>query len=215
MGFEYIVQQGDYLSQIARDHGFSDYRTIWDHPDNQALKLKRKNPNVLLPGDVLVIPDRDLKQQPCATEKRHRFKTQGPGLRLRLVLEDVYKKPIENAKCVLEVENHSDYVTTDGDGRIDYPLPPNAKRASLVIQDAQTPYDSVPIPIKIGHLDPVEELSGQQSRLNNLGYFPGTASEYDEPFRSAVEEFQCDHGLAVDGICGPNTQAKLKEVHGC
>jgi len=33
-------------------------------------------------------------------------------------------------------------------------------------------------------------------------------------FLSAVEEFQCDNGLTVDGDCGPNTQAKLKEVHG-
>lgn len=215
MGFEYVVQQGDHLSQIARDYGFSDYRTIWDHPDNQELKLKRKNPNVLFPGDVLVIPDRDLRQESCATDQRHRFKMQGPGLRLRLVLEDLYRTPIANAKCVLEVENHSRYVITDANGRIDYPLPPQAKRASLVIQDAQTPYDSVPIPIKIGHMDPVEEFSGQQSRLNNLGYFAGTADESDESFLSAVEEFQCDHGLAVDGICGPNTQAKLKEVHGC
>ena len=32
---------------------------------------------------------------------------------------------------------------------------------------------------------------------------------------SAVEEFQCDHGLTVDGKCGSLTQAKLKKVHGC
>jgi peptidoglycan hydrolase-like protein with peptidoglycan-binding domain len=34
-------------------------------------------------------------------------------------------------------------------------------------------------------------------------------------FRSAVEEFQCDHGLTVDGDCGAQTQAKLLSVHGC
>ena len=34
-------------------------------------------------------------------------------------------------------------------------------------------------------------------------------------FLSAIEEFQCDHGLVVDGKCGPATQAKLKQVHGC
>jgi peptidoglycan hydrolase-like protein with peptidoglycan-binding domain len=40
--------------------------------------------------------------------------------------------------------------------------------------------------------------------------------EEDEArFKSAVEEFQCDHGLAVDGKCGPKTQAKLEEIHGC
>jgi murein L,D-transpeptidase YcbB/YkuD len=36
-----------------------------------------------------------------------------------------------------------------------------------------------------------------------------------ERIRLAVEEFQCDHGLKVDGVGGPDTQNKLKEVHGC
>jgi peptidoglycan hydrolase-like protein with peptidoglycan-binding domain len=71
----------------------------------------------------------------------------------------------------------------------------------------------------------VDEVSGQIGRLNNLGY---DAGELDSPvaspeqerhrsehFRSAVEEFQCDHGLLVDGICGARTQAKLEEIHGC
>lgn len=72
------------------------------------------------------------------------------------------------------------------------------------------------IPIKIGHLDPVDEISGQQGRLNNLGYYFGDIDGNDSPrFRMAVEEFQCENGLTVDGICGPNTQAKLKEVYGC
>ena len=34
-------------------------------------------------------------------------------------------------------------------------------------------------------------------------------------FEMAVEEFQCDQGLKVDGICGPQTQAKLKKLYGC
>jgi peptidoglycan hydrolase-like protein with peptidoglycan-binding domain len=54
------------------------------------------------------------------------------------------------------------------------------------------------------------------ARLNNLGYFAGEIENPDQTaFESAVEEFQCDHGVHVDGICGPNTQAKLKKLHGC
>lgn len=54
-------------------------------------------------------------------------------------------------------------------------------------------------------------ISGQSGRLTNLGYFSGDVNQ-PEPadFKSAVEEFQCDHGLAVDGICGPITQASLR-----
>ena len=72
------------------------------------------------------------------------------------------------------------------------------------------------MPTRIGHLDPVEEPSGQMARLTNLGYYLGPEGEIDaHQLRSAIEEFQCDHSLPVDGKCGSQTQAKLKQVHGC
>jgi peptidoglycan hydrolase-like protein with peptidoglycan-binding domain len=65
-------------------------------------------------------------------------------------------------------------------------------------------------------LDPIDILAGQKERLNNLGYFAGDPqTEADEDFRSAVEEFQCDHGLTVDGVLGANTKSRLKQVYGC
>jgi len=217
MATDYTVQQGDYLSKIAKDFGFTDYRVIWNDPDNAELKAKRKNPNVLYPGDKLVIPDKTLREEPRPTDERHRFVMERPALRLRLVLEDVYERPIANATCLLTIEGESRRVTTDGKGRIDEPLPAGVTSARLIIQDAvQTHLNSIAIPVKIGHLDPPEELSGQRARLTNLGYFPGKAASKDDPtFRAAVEQFQADHGLTVDGICGPRTQDKLKDVHGC
>jgi peptidoglycan hydrolase-like protein with peptidoglycan-binding domain len=118
------------------------------------------------------------------------------------------------------VENQVYLLTMDGQGRLEQTVLVPAEHASLVIKDPQTPLHDVVIPIKIGHLDPVEEVSGQKARLNNLGYFAGplegkSEEENNVMFLSAVEEFQCDHGLVVDGKCGPNTQAKLKQVHGC
>ena len=217
MATDYIVQQGDYLSKIAKEFGFPDYRTIWDHPDNSELKSKRKNPNVLYPGDKLVIPDLKLREEDCALDRRHTFKMKEPELRLRLVLEDMYEKPIANAECLLAIEGAFRRITTDGQGKIDEPLRPGTTSATLIIHDAeQTHLNSVEIPIKIGHLDPLEELSGQRARLKNLGYFPGKADDENDPvFVTAVERFQAEHGLTVDGICGPKTQGKLKDVHGC
>ena len=217
MSTVYTVQQGDHLSKIAMNFGFSDYRVIWDHPDNAALKAKRKNPNVLFPGDTLFIPDRELREESCSTDQRHRFTVRTTVPKLRLVLEDLYETPIANANCMLVVGNDVRNVTTDGSGRIEQVLPPGEDNAYLIIQDdSQTAFNFVEIPLKIGHLDPVEELTGQQARLKNLGYFFGEIGDKeDESFRAAVEEFQCDNSLTVDGICGPKTQAKLKAVHGC
>jgi peptidoglycan hydrolase-like protein with peptidoglycan-binding domain len=71
------------------------------------------------------------------------------------------------------------------------------------------------MPLLIGHLDPVDAVSGQAARLNNLGYNAGSGEGEDVTrFEIAVQEFQVDHGLNIDGICGTETQAKLQELYG-
>jgi putative peptidoglycan binding protein/LysM domain-containing protein len=239
----YTVKQGDYLSKIAKQNGFPDFHTIWDHPNNAQLKQTRENPNVLFVGDQLFIPDKEQKQESGSTDKRHTFVVKRQTLKLRLVLEDIYEKPIANAQCALLVEDKVFHLTADGKGKVEHEIPGDAEKGFLVITSDQTPFQNTPIPVKIGHLDPVDKISGQIARLNNLGYFTGDLTQAegasasgaddgeragdtnetsgtggsgkDDQFRSAVEEFQCDHGLTVDGICGPLTQAKLKQLHGC
>jgi len=215
---KHIVEQGEYLSLIARKYGFSDFRTIWDHPENSKLKQKRENPNVLFPGDQLFIPARESKEESGSTDQKHKFETKQGKLTLRLLLEDAYLKPIADAKCELVVEGQLFKLVTDGEGKLEKEIPATAQKATIVVKDPVTPINDDVIPIRIGELDPVEEVSGQQARLNNLGYFAGPIDQHDETlFHSAVEEFQCEHmgPSQVDGKCGPKTQAKLKEVHGC
>jgi hypothetical protein len=216
MSDTHIVEQGEHLSKIAKDNGFPDYRTIWDHPDNAQLKKLRQNPNVLYPGDEVIIPDKEEKEESGSTEKRHTFVVKKAALKLVLFLEDIFEKPIAGATCALLVGDQTFQLTTDAKGKIEQEIPLDATDASLVIRGDQTPVADEIIPIKIGSLDPVEFISGQQARLNNLGYFAGDVGGVDQAaLQSAIEEFQCDHGLFVDGICGPKTRAKLKEVHGC
>jgi|SRR5437867_3865176 len=218
MGEMYTVKQGDFLSKIAAKFGFANAMTIWDDPQNAKLKKERKNPNVLFPGDVLFIPDKKQKQESGPTEQRIRFELKGSKVMLRLVLEDAFNKPIANAPCELAVEGETHKLVSDGKGKIEKEIPKSAEKATLVIKDPKTPINDQIIPILIGHLNPVDKLSGQKARLNNLGYFAGPLDKEDENlFRSAVEEFQCEHmgKAAVDGKCGPKTQAKLLEVHGC
>jgi len=213
----HVVAQGEHLSGIAHQYGYRSYKEIWNHPNNAELKNERKNPNVLYPGDQLFIPDKKKGEYSRSTDATHKFQVKLSPLKLRLTLEDQYEKPIAGADCLLVIDGDSKHLTTDGKGKIEVPIPPTAHEAYLVVNDAsQTPYDGVNIPIKIGNLDPEKEVSGQQARLKNLGYFWGDVDGQDsDDFESAVEEFQCDHSLKVDGICGPKTQAKLKEVHGC
>jgi len=211
----HIVAQGEHLSKIAKRHGFSDYRTIWNHPQNADVREKRQNPNVLFPGDVLFIPDKELRIEARATDERHRFVVKRTALKLRLVVEDLYETPVRNAPCELVIEGEVTRHITDGTGLVEQEILPDAHDGWLVLRGEETPFRDTLIPMKIGDLDPEDTTSGQLARLNNLGYLPGDGTDPDA-FRSAVEEFQCDHPpLKVDGTCGKKTQEQLKKVHGC
>jgi hypothetical protein len=56
MSTNYTVRPGDNLTKIARDHGFDSWRMLYDHPENAAFRGRRRDPNLIYPGDVIVIP---------------------------------------------------------------------------------------------------------------------------------------------------------------
>jgi N-acetylmuramoyl-L-alanine amidase len=216
MAETHTVAQGEHLAGIASENGFLDYTIVWNDPNNANLKQQRQNPNVLLPGDQVYIPDKTQGPESGGTGQRHVFVVNRDQLKLRLQLEDSYEKPIANAACTLILDDQTQQTTTDGSGKIELQIPPETKRCSLKIGGDQSPFAGDTISVNLGHLDPIDTPTGQLARLNNLGYFPGPSAKPDDPaFVSAVEEFQCDQGLTVDGDMGPVTQAKLKQIHGC
>jgi hypothetical protein len=215
------VDQGEYLFGIARKYGFPDWKKIWDHPQNADLKELRQNPNVLFPGDELFIPDPEERVEDKPTDATHTFTAPGDKLKLRVVLTRVYGEAYAGTPCVLIVNADRKELTADGDGMIEQEIKPTVTKATLQAED-EVQVQGAPekiqreIELQIGHLDPVKEPSGQRARLANLGYYRLPADKVDnDEFQSSVEEFQCEHSLQVDGVCGPNTQAKLLAVHGC
>src|SRR4051794_29578662 len=57
MPIRHIVEQGDTIVALAERHGLFA-RTLWEHPQNAALRDLRARMDVLLPGDEVYIPDR-------------------------------------------------------------------------------------------------------------------------------------------------------------
>jgi N-acetylmuramoyl-L-alanine amidase len=220
MSTEHTVAQGEHLVRIADQYGFADYGTIWNHADNAELKTKRENPNVLFPGDQITIPEKETSEYSRATDNTHKFRKSGKPLQLNLKLERAYDGAVSGTPCDLSAGALQVSLTTDGDGAIGSTIPKSVEDVRLVVhekievKDGTLPADEE-LALQVGWLDPVDERSGQVGRLANLGYYRGPFDPVDEPeLLSAVEEFQCEHDLKVDGICGPATQAKLKEVHG-
>lgn len=212
----HIVKKGETFAKVAFTYGFANWRALYDHPENGELKARRPNPNILYPGDRIVIPDKSTKEETGNDGQKHRFRRKGEGLWLRLMIRDTEDQPVADTPYVLHVENISLQGQTDKKGLLEHRIPETAENGVLQIAKWA-------LSLNIGHLDPVDTVSGWQGRLRNLGYRPGPVNgkttdtngvERDD-LKGAVEEFQRDNPLSVDGIAGPITQARLEKVHGC
>jgi hypothetical protein len=211
---QHSVSQGECLTSIAKDYGIP-WRKIWDDGVNASLKEERKDPNILFPGDRLMIPDLEKQEKSGGTEAKHRYRVtqRNPSIHLcvRLRSVDGEETPIANKAYELHFDE-GEMVTgsTDGSGMIEANLPPAAQVARIVIPDKNLSF-----PVKLGHLDPIDQLTGVQGRLNMLGYESGPIDGMMGPItEGAVRRYQTDHDLIIDGIPGPQTQGKLKEVFG-
>ena len=209
MSHVHVVKQGECLSSISLQYGLN-WKTIWSDPNNAQLRQARNNPNVLLPGDAVFIPDKRSRVEKGATEKRHQFKKLGVPAQVRLKFM-AWDQPRANERYVLIIDGHIFSGTTDADGRINLTIPPDAQTGLLTFGD-----DEQPIQIHFGHIDPVEEITGVQHRLRNLGFkCDDPDGELGPETRSAIREFQKKHRSTVTGEPDEATRRRLIEIHGC
>jgi len=57
MSKPYTVVRGDNLTAIARRFGLKTWQELYNNPENAAFRAKRPNPNLIFPGDLLMVPD--------------------------------------------------------------------------------------------------------------------------------------------------------------
>lgn len=204
----YEVKQGDCISSIAYEYGFFP-ETVWNHPSNAELKNKRKDPNTLCPGDVVVVPDKREKIITKPTGEMHKFRLNNtPALcSLQIFDQDDYRA---NQKYELEVDGIIYKGTTDSQGVLRVGIPPNAKTGKLSIGEDESKAE---FNLQFGFIEPPTEMRGVQARLNNLGYECRINGRMDDDTRRALREFQFANGLQETGEIDQATLQKLDELH--
>ena len=213
----HTVAQGDTLSKLARAAGLENIHVIYDAPQNAEFKKLRPNPNLIYPGDQVVIPQRSAKTTELPSGQMHALEAPlAPPDTLELTLKNESGKILRNRALTLILGNQEHRLTTSATGNIKLTLEDGMPDSGeMQIYDEQGQNIQNTITLQFGHLDPVTALSGVQARCNALGFDCGTVDGQNGPkTRAGIKAFQQAHGLQVDGIPGPKTQAKLTDVYG-
>jgi hypothetical protein len=190
---DYVVAQGECIYTIAARTGHL-WSTIWEHPQNAALRQARKQPGILLPGDRVFVPELAVKSVLLQSGRRHRIVIDGETVPLRLRMCDADGEPIANTNYRLEVAGQQIPVTTRDDGSFEVAVPIRAQDARLVRLDTGETYV-----LHLGHMDPTGAPGATRKRLANLGYHPDAPEgEIDAYTQHLLDEFSDDAELGVD-----------------
>lgn len=206
-GSYHTVSAGEGIAAIAKTHGYL-WKTLWEHGNNSQLRNQRPNPNQLVAGDTVFLPPKGVRKEARATDARHGFKRKGEPTRLKLQLTSM-GEPRANEAYTLTWADTVVNGTTDGQGRIDQPIPGEVASATLSLSQGREVHA-----LTIGLLEPVDQLRGVQQRLANLGYdCRGEDGQLGEGTRGALLSFQAEHGLQATGEVDDATRNALRDAH--
>lgn len=218
MAKKHKVEPGDWLGVIAKKYAFSDWRSIWEHPANHALRELRRSPDLLLVGDEVVIPNVATPPGlPVATGHRATFVIgTADSLRLRVTGLEVYLSVFGPIDFRLEVGPHALEGVLEEDGQeLVIPLEKGVNKGSLSLQGSK------PHEFFIGGLGPASEGVGARARLLNLGYRsdipPGGEGSEDadaDPLSWLLAWFQRRNDLPSTGELDEGTRKTLEEQYG-
>lgn len=213
-----IVGDGESTSSLAKKNGFY-WKTIWEHGENAALRQKRKDPNVLAADDEIFVPKLQEKEVSKGTEQEHVFKRKGEPTKIKMQMMAL-GNPRANEEYILEVAGELIRGKTDGDGKLEHFIPGDASSAKLIFKDGKEVHG-----LRIGSLNPIDNVEGVMQRLNNLGFKASArvkkgakaAEEFVEEkvgkkAINALKNFQQQNELKESGKVDGATQSKLEEL---
>jgi hypothetical protein len=214
----YVVRQGDHLRRLAATRGF-DPEVVWGDASNAQLKALRVNYNVLLPGDILQLPDpvQTLIALEMGTTNTFTAPIAKPCTLTHTFLSDDDTPVANTGYTTIGAVDDQTPRATDANGTATFDVPIDADSVQIVFENGATYL------LNVGHLDPAITPSGAGQRLINLGYLDvagplsdddGSRADRDQCFRVALSAFQADNGLPSTGVLDDATGQKLAQVYG-
>lgn len=203
------VKQGECVESLAYQAGHV-LGTVWEHPQNSALKALRKDPHTLLPGDALFVPAIRPKTLACATQKVHRFRRKAVPARVVIVLAGA--RALANLPFELHLGMATFNGVLDADGALRIPVMPDVSDGYLLVDPEGK---NLRLTLGMRHLDPINETSGIQGRLQNLGFYTGPQDGlYSQALVFSLQRFQQSRGLAPSGVLDDTLRDALLDAHG-
>lgn len=204
---KHTVKQGECISSIALKYGLF-WETLWNFPENAELKEKRGDPSILLPGDVVVVPDMVKKSVTVSTEKTYKFIKKSVPFKISLRFLEVGESR-SNEKYKIKFDTTEIVDNLDDDGYLVQKIPPDVNECTLLLGEEEEYI------LEVGNLDPVTEVTGVQGMLKNLGYYDGDIDGKPGKFtEAAISAFQTASGLEATGSADQKTMDALKKSHG-
>jgi hypothetical protein len=194
---KHVVAQGECILSIAASEGLG-WQRLWNHPENEELRRRRKDPNILLAGDVVAIPDRRVRVFTCETGASHRLVLRRPMAEIRVRLHR-HGSPRKAEPYHVEIDGRrydGEAPSTDESGLVVCKVPASATVATVVVGNDDR------FVLLLGHLDPPDTVTGMHGMLENIGFDAGgVASPWDEVSANALAECLTTHGVE-DGMQG-------------
>jgi len=209
----YVIKQGDYLKKLAHRRGFVADE-VWSDPKNAELKAKRKDPNQLVAGDVLYIPDDPPKKLPFVAKSDNQYVADVPKVKVKVALK-VAGTVLKQEPYVVKGIGHDDEEKkTDDDGNVEVEAPVHVREFVIYLPKRKQSCN-----LLIGGLDPIDVPSGVRMRLTHLGFYgappaDGSAGRDENRLAAAIAAFQSANGIEATGEADEATQAALAQAHG-
>ena len=214
----HIVQQGENLFSIAREHKVPNWRDIYFHEANAEFRKKRPNPNIICPGDEIQIPDSETKSVTIRTGAHHVFYVDRETQNLTLRLLDEHGRPKGNVSCELTINGQKKAVASGADGKLKIQVDdPSLKAMHIdVFADPESEEPTHQYELQLAFLDPPDTLAGLQARLNSLGHDCGVVDGiYGKRTKEGIKSYQAARSLDINGNPSSEIYRSAQKDFGC